>query len=75
MKQITFFITLEDTLGRGIGWSDSPTSKRDNQQAGWVARNKGGLAFKHVLDEHAALNNFSISGELLIVRSDKDDHF
>ena len=25
--KVTFFNTLDETLGRGIGWSDSPTSK------------------------------------------------
>ncbi len=25
---ITFFRTLDETLGRGMGWSDSPTSTR-----------------------------------------------
>ncbi len=32
MKQRAFFNTLEDTLGSGIGWSDSPTSNEKERK-------------------------------------------
>jgi len=34
----------------------------------------GGLAFKHVLDEDAALGDFLVNDELLIIGGDEEDH-
>ena len=59
------FSADEETLGDGIGWSLSPTSR--GKQGGQM-RDGGGLAFKHVLDD-AALD------ELLIIRGHEENHY
>lgn len=33
------------------------------------------LTFKHVLDEHAALNDILLGRELFIIGGDKENHF
>jgi len=35
---------------------------------------RGGLAFKHVLDEDAALGDFLVDDELFIIRGDEENH-
>jgi hypothetical protein len=64
--------TLEDTLGKGIGWSLSPTSGKGTPLA-HVSRMtlNATLTFKHVLDEHAALDDILVGVELFVVRSDE----
>ena len=32
------------------------------------------FAFEHVLDEHAALGNISVDGEVLLIRCNEDNH-
>lgn len=72
---LTFFRTLDETLGRGMGWSDSPTSalirvRSENARMIMLAP-----TFEHVLDQHAALDNVFVGGELFIIRGDEKDHF
>lgn len=69
MKLLTFFNTDEATLGSGIGWSDSPTSMegQDGQMRDSRGSRGGGIAFKHVFDEDAALSDFLVDDELLII--------
>jgi hypothetical protein len=67
-EQQTFFRTLEETLGKGIGWSVSPTSLTDKRLNTGAATLKIVLiTFEHVLDENAALDNFLVCVELLVV--------
>lgn len=57
-------------MGSGIGWSLSPTSTGGRGGQVWDGgRSRGGgeLAFKHVLDEDAALGDLLVDGELLII--------
>lgn len=73
----TFFNTLEETLGRGMGWSDSPTSKNKRR---WSVRatqpgEERKRTLEHVLDENGALDNLLVGIELLVVGRDEEDHF
>lgn len=73
-ERATFFRTLEVTLGRGMGWSDSPTSEKAFRGRADAAA--GRLAFQHVLDEHRADDNILLGLEGLIVGGNKlDNHF
>ena len=72
----TFFSTDEETLGNGMGWSLSPTSEGDEavryEMAGVV---RGGVpTFEHILDEDAALSDFLVDDELLIIGGDEENH-
>jgi hypothetical protein len=75
-QSLAFFKTLEETLGRGMGWSDSPTSKEKKDLRGlWRTGLETRHTLKHVLDEDAALNDLLVGVELFVIGSDEKDHF
>lgn len=78
----TFFSTFEDTLGKGIGLSDSPTSVQGKEEgtrvstlpsflgtANPAATQRFGeeLTLDHVLDENGADGDIAVDGEGLVV--------
>lgn len=76
--QHTFFRTLEETLGRGMGWSLSPTSvdgsslSAQRREARTTPTTRRTL--EHVLDEDTAFGNLLVHDELLIIGSDEENH-
>lgn len=69
----TFFKTLAVTLGRGIGWSLSPTSA-EAMSTMWQHFSLTLRTLQHVLDEHRALSDILVDGEGLVVGCDEDNH-
>ena len=68
----TFFITLEETFGSGIGWSVSPTSVLYQC---YVARRGDAIrTLEHVLDKDGALGDLLVHDKLLVVRRDEKNH-
>ena len=58
-----------------MGWSLSPTSAgNETVRYGMAETARGALAFEHVLDEDAALGDFLVDDELLIIGGDEEDH-
>jgi hypothetical protein len=73
----TFFSTLEDTFGNGIGWSLSPTSaqwRHALENSNRATANSRARTFEHVLDQHRALGDLLVHDKLLIIRSDEENH-
>jgi hypothetical protein len=71
---LTFFKTLDETFGNGIGWSLSPTS--EGRVSGWWAAcgRKSGNTFEHVFDQYGTLCNFLVDDELFVIGGDEKNH-
>lgn len=71
---LTFFKTVDDTFGNGIGWSLSPTS--EVWVSGWWAacEQKSGTTFEHVFYQYGTLCNFLVDDELFVIRGNEKNH-
>jgi hypothetical protein len=70
---LTFFKTLDETFGNGIGWSLSPTSEA-RVSGCWACGRKSGNTFEHVFDQYGTFRNVLVDDELFVIRGDEKNH-
>lgn len=70
----TFFKTLDETLGSGMGWSLSPTSKKVACKGRWMRCTRMRFTFEHVFDQDGTFCDVLFDDKLFIIRGDKKDH-
>ncbi len=71
---LTFFKTLDETFGSGIGWSLSPTS--EGRVLGWwiVCGWESWATFEHVFDQYGTFCDVLVNDELFVIRGHEKNH-